>query len=57
MAKFYLSTERGLMGAPFGLPPTPAALEAYLDLLGDAPIPWAVSWAVSWWAATSAAPR
>ena len=43
MAKFYLSTERGLMGAPFGLPPTPAALEAYLDLLGDAPIPWAVS--------------
>lgn len=43
MAKFYLSTERGLMGAPFGLPPTPAALDAYLDLLGDAPIPWAVS--------------
>ena len=43
MAKFYLSTERGLMGAPFGLPPTAAALEAYLDLLGDAPIPWAVS--------------
>jgi uncharacterized protein (DUF849 family) len=43
MAKFYLSTERGLMGAPFGLPPTAAGLEAYLDLLGDAPIPWAVS--------------
>jgi 3-keto-5-aminohexanoate cleavage enzyme len=43
MAKFYLSTERGLMGAPFGLPPTRAALDAYLDLLGDAPIPWAVS--------------
>jgi uncharacterized protein (DUF849 family) len=43
MAKFYLSTERGLLGAPFGLPPTPAGLEAYLDLLGDAPIPWAVS--------------
>lgn len=43
MAKFYLSTERGLSGAPFGLPPTTAALDAYLDLLGDAPIPWAVS--------------
>lgn len=43
MAKFYLSTERGLSGAPFGLPPTAAGLEAYLDLLGDAPIPWAVS--------------
>jgi uncharacterized protein (DUF849 family) len=43
MAKFYLSTERGLLGAPFGLPPTAAGLEAYLDLLGDAPIPWAVS--------------
>jgi uncharacterized protein (DUF849 family) len=43
MAKFYLSTERGLSGAPFGLPPTAAALDAYLDLLGDAPIPWAVS--------------
>jgi 3-keto-5-aminohexanoate cleavage enzyme len=43
MAKFYLSTPNGLMGAPFGLPPTAAALDAYLDLLGDAPIPWAVS--------------
>jgi uncharacterized protein (DUF849 family) len=43
MVKFYLSTERGLSGAPFGLPPTVAALDAYLDLLGDAPIPWAVS--------------
>jgi uncharacterized protein (DUF849 family) len=43
MVKFYLSTERGLSGAPFGLPPTAAALDAYLDLLGDAPIPWAAS--------------
>jgi uncharacterized protein (DUF849 family) len=43
MAKFYLSTERGLLGAPFGLPPTAAGLEAYLDLLGDADIPWAIS--------------
>ena len=43
MVKFYLSTERGLSGAPFGLPPTVAGLDAYLDLLGDTPIPWAVS--------------
>ena len=43
MVKFYLSTERGLSGAPFGLPPTRAGLDAYLDLLGDTPIPWAVS--------------
>ncbi len=43
MFKFYLSTDRGLMGAPFGLPPTRAALDLYLDMLGDCPIPWAVS--------------
>jgi 3-keto-5-aminohexanoate cleavage enzyme len=43
MIKLYLSTERGLIGAPFGLPPTAAGLEAYLDLLGDCPVPWAVS--------------
>jgi uncharacterized protein (DUF849 family) len=43
MIKLYLSTEQGYMGAPFGLPPTPAALDMYLDLLGDCPIPWAVS--------------
>lgn len=43
MLKFYLSTERGYMGAPFGLPATPAGLDAYLDLLGDCPVPWAVS--------------
>jgi uncharacterized protein (DUF849 family) len=43
MVKFYLSTERGLSGAPFGLPPTAAGLDAYLDMLGDAPIPWAAS--------------
>ena len=42
MAKFYLSTELGL-GAPFGLPPTRTALDAYLELLGDADIVWAVS--------------
>lgn len=27
----------------FGLPPTRAALEAYLDMLGDNPLPWAVA--------------
>jgi uncharacterized protein (DUF849 family) len=27
----------------FGLPNTPASLDAYMNLLGDAPIPWAVS--------------
>jgi uncharacterized protein (DUF849 family) len=27
----------------FGLPNTPASLDAYMHLLGDAPIPWAVS--------------
>lgn len=33
----------GENGLPFGLPPTPAALEAYLDLLGAADLPWTVS--------------
>lgn len=43
MFKFYLATDVGLMGAPFGLPPTPQALDCYLDILGDCPVPWAVS--------------
>lgn len=43
MLKFYLSTERGYMGAPFGLPATRLALDAYLEILGDCPVPWAVS--------------
>lgn len=43
MVKFYLSTDRGLLGAPFGLPPTRQALEMYLAMLGDCPVPWAVS--------------
>lgn len=42
--KLYLSTDRGYMGAPFGLPPTPAGLSAYLELLdGTSSITWAVS--------------
>ena len=39
MIKFYFGTGR----AQFGLPPTRAALAAYLDMLGDAPLPWLVS--------------
>jgi uncharacterized protein (DUF849 family) len=41
--KLYFSTDRGYMGAPFGLPPTPAALAAYLELLDGCDVPWAVS--------------
>jgi 3-keto-5-aminohexanoate cleavage enzyme len=43
MVKLYFSTERGLMGAPFGLPPTVTALAAYLELLHESDLPWAVS--------------
>jgi 3-keto-5-aminohexanoate cleavage enzyme len=43
MVKLYFSTERGYMGAPFGLPPTRTALAAYLELLKGCDIPWAVS--------------
>jgi uncharacterized protein (DUF849 family) len=43
MIKLYFSTDRGYLGAPFGLPPTATALEAYLEVLGDCPLPWAVS--------------
>lgn len=43
MFKLYFSTERGYLGAPFGLPPTPTALDAYLELLDGCDVPWAVS--------------
>lgn len=43
MLKLYLATERGYLGAPFGLPPTRTALDAYLEVLGDCDVPWAVS--------------
>ena len=43
MVKLYLSTDEGLTGAPFGLPPTAAGLEAYLELLEPTGLPWAVS--------------
>ena len=43
MVKLYFSTDRGLTGAAFGLPPTAAALDAYLELLDGCDLPWAVS--------------
>lgn len=43
MVKLYFASDRGLTGAPFGLPPTPTALDAYLEILGDCPLAWAVS--------------
>jgi uncharacterized protein (DUF849 family) len=43
MIKLYFSTEHGYLGAPFGLPPTERALEAYLEVLNGCEIPWAVS--------------
>lgn len=43
MIKLYFATERGYLGAPFGLPPTERALDAYLELLDGCDIPWAAS--------------
>lgn len=43
MLKLYLCADAGVTGTPFGLPPTPAALEAYLELLGSSGLTWAVS--------------
>jgi len=43
MVKLYFSSDRGLTGAPFGLPPTRAALDAYLEMLEGVDLPWAVS--------------
>lgn len=37
----YLGGDR--QGVSFGLPPTATALAAYLELLGDCPLPWAVA--------------
>jgi 3-keto-5-aminohexanoate cleavage enzyme len=41
--KLYLAADRGLVGAPFGLPPTIRALDAYLELLEGTGLAWAVS--------------
>ena len=43
MIKLCLAEEQGLLGAPFGLPVSRAGLDAYLDILGDCDVPWAVS--------------
>jgi 3-keto-5-aminohexanoate cleavage enzyme len=43
MVKLYFSSDQGYLGAPFGLPPTERALEAYLELLAGCDLPWAVS--------------
>jgi 3-keto-5-aminohexanoate cleavage enzyme len=45
VVNFYLGGGDGAVqgSMPFGLPPTPAALQAYLDLLGDSGLPWTVS--------------
>jgi uncharacterized protein (DUF849 family) len=43
MVKLYFSTEAGITGSPFGLPPTPRSLDAYLEMLDGCPLPWAVS--------------
>lgn len=43
MIKLYLSEDRGYSGAAFGLPVTVKALDAYLEIIGDCPAPWAVS--------------
>lgn len=43
---FYFGGDYGLFGPrsmPFGLRPTEASLQAYLDILGDADLPWTVS--------------
>ena len=43
MAKLYFSTDHGLYGSPFGLPPTRTALDAYLEMLDGTDLQWAVS--------------
>ncbi len=43
MIKLYFSSDSGYMGAPFGLPPTVSALDAYMEILSGADLPWAVS--------------
>jgi len=47
MVKFYFGGDYGLFatepGVSFGLAPTENALLAYLDILGDADLPWSVS--------------
>jgi uncharacterized protein (DUF849 family) len=42
MVKFYFGGDEGFLSG-FGFRPTPTALDAYLELLGDCPVPWAVA--------------
>ncbi len=39
MVKFYFGADN----LPFGMPPTPASLNAYLGMMGDCDLPWLVS--------------
>jgi hypothetical protein len=56
-AKVYLGSDRGLYGAPFGLPTTVTALAAYLELVAGTGLVGAVAAVGTIWAArTSAAP-
>lgn len=46
-AKFYLATDmdtfqQGKKGMNYGLPPTKAAVDALVEMIGDAPLPWMV---------------
>ena len=40
LLKFYMGGTHADLG--FGLPPTPRMLDAYLEMLGDCPLPWSV---------------
>ena len=42
MVKFYFGGDEGFLSG-FGFRPTPIALHAYLELLGDCDVPWAVA--------------
>ncbi len=46
--KFYFGGDKDYLaaagaGVSFGLPPTPLALEVYLEMMGDCDLPWAVA--------------
>ncbi len=43
MIKLYFCGDAGYLGGRFGLPPTRAAFDAYLEILGDCPLPWSVA--------------
>lgn len=48
LLRFYFGSDHGPLngiagGLSFGLPPTAKALDAYLEMLGDVPLPWMVA--------------